>query len=330
MFELPSFLAGEAEQTRYAQAVCQRFLNRSCISASPVSDQGNFSRTFVVKSTDSALHIIQFRTELQDIAPYHEARKHAGDLVPDVQYVPDAELEAAGIWINYVMYIPGKTWREVRKGWSDEQCLNSTRSLGAAFARCVVSGGSSRDTIESYVKPALRDILSLANNDPQVAKFIPLMEHQLETADKLGILPLAATHQDLRQTNIMVKDDLSGISGLIDWEYSNPVLKPFGFAFYTFHYISWEYHPDAENFTELELSNKMNEAMWEGIMAGLDTKTRDLLVQNLDVVHAAIITGTLLDRIHVEDAELQYHAPALEALGGHLRYKLPDLSRYLA
>lgn len=323
-FKLPLPLADASSQIAHAKLLCSRHLNQPTPSAFLCSDQGNYSVTLTVISADNGKHIIQFRDSAQDCEPYLNARKHVGDLVPDVQYLQDAELERAGIWSYYMTLVPGRTWREVEARLTTAQIVACSRSLGRAFARCIVQGSSSGEVVEEYIKPRLRTILEHKHR-PELVQHVEAIEQLLSRADELKVLPLAVTHADLRQMNIMVHEDLSAVTGIIDWEYSEPLLKPFGLQFYTFYYLASHYDWVKDVFISKRIDyDEMNEALWDGVLEGCDKSVRDVLVKHWAALQTSILIGIVLDKIQIEDdGVVNFHKPALDVLGEHLTYRLP-------
>lgn len=95
--------------------------------------QGFYSRTRIVTLANGLEMVVQFRVVQLDIKYVEKARQILGEVVPQVEHIPDPELEGNGVWIHLMSLVPGKLWTD----GDDEGPGNvgTTMSVARIFAR---------------------------------------------------------------------------------------------------------------------------------------------------------------------------------------------------
>lgn len=315
--DMPAILNTKTKQISKARALAQAHFGTKPSKVQTCSIQGFFSRTVFVTMSGSRKIVIQFRVEPLDIDYFKKARKALGEVVPDIDSLPDTRLEAEGVWSYLMTFVPGKIWLEAEAG-KPQVNLTAACSLGRILCKGIVEGTSS-DVVERIIKPRLRKIKEW--NTQAVKPFLADIQRLLVNADALKSLPLCTSHFDLNKVNILVQHD-GVVSGIVDWELASDL--PFGMALHRIHDIAGEFclgvFEMPGNFEEVE------RGFWDATFDSVSTDIRKLLDVNLDAVQTSVHIGALfwaLDQEDKEDEAINSENAAYKYLAKFLTYSLP-------
>ncbi|EPE36496.1 hypothetical protein GLAREA_08659 [Glarea lozoyensis ATCC 20868] len=317
--DMPMCLGTEAKQLEKARELAEAHYNLGVEKSEGVEVQGFYSRTFIVTLQDKMEVVIQFRPEPLDLAPFKLARKTLGDVVPEIELLSDKDLEKEKIWTFCMTKMPGRVWLNAIGGPTMADAnVSINKSLGRIFSQGYIEGEST-EMVERDIRPHLE--MLVASENSAVRPFRDVSKEFLRKLDTLKVLPLFVSHFSLSQLNILV-DENHQVSGIVDWELSQPL--PFGMGFARIHTLAGEYRDG-----EFEMPEKFEDAergFWDEVFKGLTPDVRDILGANLEAIQMAVWLGTLLDTFHVDAGQIGNCNPVtLRALPKFLSYRLPSL-----
>ncbi|KIH91023.1 hypothetical protein SPBR_01883 [Sporothrix brasiliensis 5110] len=320
--DLPKLVNTAAKRAKWAKKLAVSCLQSAAKRLDNPPMQGMFSRTLFATLADKSEVVIQFRTEVLDLSAFQVAREILGGaLVPWVRTLEDPELEGEGVWAYALDRMPGTIWLRGVAGKGAEARIAVNRSLGQAFSRGFVAGGSSADAIAKHVRPHLEAIVAspLEEIDPYRA----LCKEYLD--EKLGILeqlPLWIAHYDLNDVNVLIDAETFEVTALIDWELSHPL--PLGIGFGRVHTLAGEY-TGGEFWMPPEFETAET-AFWGTLIAGIpDVAVKTQVAAQMALVQDAVLLGTLLSTFYFEDGKVGAAQVPLKALPKFLTYRIPPL-----
>lgn len=309
--DLPEPLNTPAKQEKRAKALAAAHTGKKAHRVEAPDIQGYFSRTRIVKLVGGNRIVIQFRIQSLDVECFTIACRLFGNVVPEITELHDEELQAFGMRIYAMSYVPGKCWINLPKSKMEAR-IQVARSLGTILNRGSV-GGQSADVVDDYILPCLTDFLNRL--DITTKSLQPHVERLISASAGLKKLPLYFSHHDLNEMNVLVGNDHT-VNGIVDWECARAL--PFGMGL---HRITDTIV--AENSLGcIEIpdgSKEAEEAFWDTVLDGAPKA----VLENLEDVQNALHIGALMFAI-TED-HLTGPNPSTDFLAGVLTYRLPRL-----
>jgi hypothetical protein len=313
--DMPEVVNTQAKQIKWAKQLVAEHLGSPSKRRTWLPPyQGSFSRTVLLQLQDDREVVIQFRVEPLDIDAFTTAKKVLGSFVPDVQFLQNKELEAAGVWPYSMNRLPGEVWFRAEK--TAQHRIKINKSLGRLFSNGFVADNSS-EAVKSALRPRVDKLV--ASTEPKIEPFKETLKRLSEKLDELAQLPLWVAHADLIEANVLV-DENHEITGVIDWEESIPL--PFGVGFGRIHSNTGEFHKG--EFLVVPEFEEAERGFWDELFGGMPKQVRAHLEKNINLVQDAVILGTLLSALMLH-GKITWTGPTLNALPKFITYRLPFL-----
>ncbi|KAI0101824.1 hypothetical protein GGR51DRAFT_550759 [Nemania sp. FL0031] len=313
--DLPKLLSTPTKQVKWAKKLVLEHLNSASKRIDRPPIQGMFSRTLFVALADGREVVVQFRTEPLDIEPFKVAKGALGSFVPDVEALPNEELESVGAWAYSMTRMPGQIWLRGVAGKGAEGRIAINKSLGRVFSNGFLAD-SSHEVVKNKLRPHLNAILE--SDSAGIIPYQAEIKRYAEKLDEIAQLPLWVAHYDLNEVNVLINEECE-VTALVDWELSTPL--PFGVGFGRIHTIAGEYTggefwmPD-----EFEVAEK---GFWAQLFDGMPKHIRAVLEERIGLVQDAVIIGTFLDCFFLEDGKVGFSEITLKALNKLISYRIP-------
>ena len=314
--DLPSQLNTAAKQEKLAKTLAAAHTGKTARGVQAPSIQGCYSRTRIVKLVGGEKLVIQFRVQPPlEIECFTKARTALGDVVPDVTQIRHEELEAQGITVYALSYVPGDCWLHIPSS-DREKRKRIAASLGTILGRGFLEDDST-DVVESYILPTLERLRD--GITPFTESLRPLIEIMIAAAPRLKSLPLYIAHHDLNEMNVLVSPDSGEVTGIVGWEFSRPL--PFGMGL---HRVTDTIV--AECFQRQlripEGSEEAEKALWDAVLE----KAPRAVLERLEDVQMALTIGALIFAfVEVDGRILRLDETPKSFLTGILSYRLPQL-----
>lgn len=314
--DLPSQLNTASKQETLAKSLAAAHTGKKVRGVQAPSIQGCYSRTRIVKLVGGEKLVIQFRVQPPlEIECFTKARAVLGDVVPDVAQIRDEELEALGIMVYALSYVPGDCWLHIPAS-DREKRTRIAASLGRILGRGFVEDNST-DVVESYILPTLHRLRDGLTSFTESLR--PMLATMIAAAPRLKSLPLYISHHDLNEMNVLVSRDSGEVTGIVDWEFSRSL--PFGMGL---HRVTDTIV--AECFQRQlripEGSADAEKVFWDAV---LERAPRAVLDRLEDVQMALTIGALIFAFVEVDGRILRLDETPKSFLMGVLSYRLPQL-----
>lgn len=135
----------------------------------------------------------------------------------------DEELEALGLSIYAITYMPGQCWLHIHS--SLESRVKIAKSLGSILARGFVEGENA-DVVDNDMLPCLRQFRNSINETTKSLERD--VDRLIAACPGVKKLPLHISHHDLNEMNVLISDGHE-VSGLVDRQCARDL--PFGMGF---------------------------------------------------------------------------------------------------
>lgn len=305
------------KQASIAKNLASSHLGIPSIDAKEVPIQGCYSKTFVISLSDGREAIIQLRVEPLDVEPFNTARSLLGSRVPLIEAIHAPDLTIHKVWPFYMSRIEGATWLERIDQFTDEQQIRCMKSLGRILSQCMLSGQDSGAAVDTIIANLGR---CRALEGEKLGELHALIDELLEDAPKLRSLPLAYSHFDLNEMNILT--DVDGeITGIVDWEMAAP--QPFGFHCACLHYLIGEFVD--RKWRKKTSFEAMDRGFWEELTRSLDPASRPLIEESAEALQLAVMIGTVFKVCAIEGKEIFVSDRGLATLQTLKKYRIPAI-----
>jgi hypothetical protein len=306
--DLPEPLNTAAKQEKRAKTLAAAHTGKKAHRVESPGVQGYFSRTRIVKLVGGDKIVIQFRIQPLEIECFDTARRLFGNVIPEIIELHDEELQAFGMRVYAMTYMPGQCWVRVPSSKMEAR-IQIARSLGAILGRGSM-GGQSADVVDDYILPCLTDFLKRLDD---TTKFLrPHVERLIAASAGLKKLPLYFSHHDLNEMNVLVGEDYA-VTGIVDWECARALQFGMGLHRITDTIV-------AENSLGcIEIpdgSETAETAFWDAVL----DKAPKAVLENLEDVQNALHTGALM--FAITEGHL---TGSIKFLAGVLTYGMPQL-----
>jgi hypothetical protein len=255
--------------------------------------------------------VIQFRIQPLEVECFTTTRRLLGDVVPEITELQDEELQALGMRIYAMTYMPGEVWFRVPSSKTEAR-IQIARSLGTILGRGSIDDQSAA-VVDDYILPHLTNFLTRLNDKTKHLQ--PHVERLIAASAGLKKFPLYFSHHGLNGMNVLVGDDHT-VSGIVDWECARAL--PFGMGLHRItdtivaeNSLGCVDIPDGSKETE--------KAFWDAVLK----EALKVVLENLEDVQNALHIGALMFAI----VEHDWSGPDPETnfLAGVLTYRMPQL-----